>query len=93
MCDVSCVLIAKEKWSLKSRRLTSLPGWSLRLVPKSTGRLSTSNLSQLGSILPHPPGFSRAEDAGSDLQLYRGEQSSAAIWVPVRAQRGRAQHG
>lgn len=87
---VSCVLIlAKEKWSLKSR-FASLPGWSLRLVPKSTGRLSTSNLSELGSILRHPPGFSRAEDAGSDLQLYRGEQSSAAIWVPVKAQRGRA---
>lgn len=70
MCDVSCVLVlAKEKWSPKSRRFAGLPGWSLRLVPKSTGRLSTSNLSELGSILRHPPGFSRAEDAGSDLQL------------------------
>lgn len=54
------------------------------------GRLSTSNLSELGSILRHPPGFSRAEDADSDLQLYRGEWSSAAIWVPVRDQHGRA---
>lgn len=70
MCDVSCVLVlAKEERSPKNRRFESLLGWSLRLVPKSTGRPSTSNLSELGSILRHPPGFSRAEDGGLDLQL------------------------
>lgn len=59
---------------------------------KNTDWLSTSDLSELGSILRHPLDFSRVEDAGPNLQLEQaaeqGEQSGEAIWVPVRDQHG-----
>lgn len=69
MFPVISFVLVEEKWFLRNRRFASLPGWALSHGHKSTGWLSVSNLSKLGSALQQPPGSSGAEAAGPTLQL------------------------